>query len=304
MYQTLQYTETSTPLATREIEGIRNHRLHEFIKSRREHLGLTMDHMARRLEMTSRGYSNWEHGITKQWTEEKLRSLGEALELPDPQLTRLFWLAVGRPPQPGPLSSSRHTSTGADTHSPLLRDYTVLLNALSLPSFVVNHRWEVQSANSAYRDLFTTVRPHPTAMPAHSLCRFALFHPDAPDVLIDHRQWQLAMLAHLAAALERHGQDPHLQAMRREVYMHPSLRNAFLDDVPRWTAGVFSAQADPDVRRIRTEDPLGAIQTCRIVEENERSLELAGFSRVTLVLTPFEGAVRDERQRTHDHSGW
>jgi hypothetical protein len=107
--------------------------------------------------------------------------------------------AEGRRTVPRPVPSSPDAQA-------YLQDCATLLEAVSFPSFVVDHRWDVVLTNNAFRTLFRGVGPHPTAMPAGNFLRFVLFHPDAPSVLGDHEaSWCLPMLAHFAATLERHG---------------------------------------------------------------------------------------------------
>lgn len=76
------------------------YRLQSFLKGRREHLNLRQIQVAERLDISERAYGNWERGQVKEWTDEKLYALAEALEMSEYQITRLFLYAAGRAPQP------------------------------------------------------------------------------------------------------------------------------------------------------------------------------------------------------------
>ncbi|MFI0813584.1 MmyB family transcriptional regulator [Streptomyces echinatus] len=282
---------------------MRANRLHAFIKGRREHLGLSQEAVADRLNISSRAYGNWERGRVKEWTDEKLYSLAEALEMSEFQTARLFLYAVGRAPQPDLRAMYRRTEAVDPATSAFLGDYNVMMEALSLPSFVIDQRWDVKMANKAYRHLFRKVRAHPTAMPSTNFLRFGLFHPDAPMVLVDHLKWQLAMLAQLASSLERHDDDTGLQAIRRDVYLHPVLRDAYLTDMPNWVlgSGADLVHQEGAVRELRHPDPQVGLHGCRLVEETPRSLKALGLTRLTLVLVELDDRSMTQRSGSHDH---
>ncbi|MFJ9580808.1 helix-turn-helix domain-containing protein [Streptomyces sp. NPDC101191] len=276
---------------------IRAKRLQYFLKGRRDYLELSQEDIAARLDINARTYGNWERGTLKEWTDEKLYLLAEALEMSQFQTTRLFLYAVGRAPQPDLRAMFNRSEAEDQATSAFLGDYSVMMNALSLPTFVIDQRWDVKMANEAYRDLFRGVGAHPTAMPSTNFLRFGLFHPDAPAVLVDHLKWQLAMLAQLASGLERHGDDPGLQAIRRDVYLHPSLRDAYLTDMPNWVlgSGADLVHHEGAVRALRHPDPKVGLQGCRLVEETPRSLKALGLIRLTLVLVEPDDACIPER---------
>ncbi|MDN0198546.1 hypothetical protein [Streptomyces sp. S.PNR 29] len=168
-----------------------------------------------------------------------------------------------------------------------LQDYTALLEAVPFPSFVVDHRWDVVLANSAFRTLFREVGAHPTAMPDGNFLRFVLFHPDAATVLGEHESsWCLPMLAHFAAAVERHGHDHGLQAIRRDIAQDPIMEAAYRQGLPHWirAVGEEAAEQDGAVRPLHHPDPRWGTTDCRIVVETPRSLEQSGYTRLTLVL--------------------
>lgn len=275
---------------------IRAERLHYFLKGRRSYLELSQEDVAGRLGINARTYGNWERGTLKEWTDEKLYLLAEALEMSQFQTTRLFLYAVGRAPQPD-LRARYRTEAEDQATSAFLGDYSVMMNALSLPSFVIDHRWDVKMTNKAYCDLFRDVGAHPTAMPSTNFLRFGLFHPNAPAVLVDHLKWQLAMLAQLASSLERHGDDPGLQAIRRDVYMHSALRDAYLTDMPNWVlgSGADLVHHEGAVRALRHPDPKVGLQRCRLVEETPRSMKALGLTRLTLVLVELDSRNNPER---------
>ncbi|MFF9158370.1 helix-turn-helix domain-containing protein [Streptomyces sp. NPDC014846] len=285
---------------------MRASRLQCFLKGRRDHLALSQEDVAERLEISARAYGNWERGRVHQWTDEKLYALAEALAMTEYQTTRLFLYAVGRAPQPELRAMFRRAESpeGEDPYSSaFLGDYTVMMDKLSLPTFVIDQRWDVKRANKAYRDLFRKVRPHPTATPSTNFLRFGLFHPDAPTVLVDHRNWQLAMLAQLSSSLEQHGQDTKLQAIRRDVYLHPALRDAYLNDMPDWVLGCGAdlVHHEDAVRELRHPDPHIDLQGCRLVEETPRPLQALGLMRLTLVLVEPDVGNMPERFGSHNH---
>ncbi|MGC5263945.1 helix-turn-helix domain-containing protein [Streptomyces cyaneofuscatus] len=276
-------------------------RLQHFLKGRRDHLELSQEDVAERLDISTRSYGSWERGRVTQWTDEKLYDLAEALEMSEYQVTRLFLYAVGRAPQPD-LRARRNESQDPDVAA-FLGDYTVMLDALSLPTLVIDQRWDVKMANKAYRDLFRGVHAHPTAMPSRNFLRFGLFHPDAPSIFVDHLKWQLAMLAQLSSSLERHSDDNGLQAIRRDVYRHPALLDAYLTDMPNWVlgSGADLVHHEGAVRELRHPDPRVGLQGCRLVEETPRSLKRLGLMRLTLVLIELDERLTPERCGLHSH---
>ncbi|MFH9677582.1 helix-turn-helix domain-containing protein [Streptomyces sp. NPDC017405] len=276
-------------------------RLHHFLKGRRYHLDLSQEAVAERLNISPRSYGNWERGKVKEWTDEKLYALADALEMSAYQTTRLFLYAVGRAAQPDRRGMLRRTESEDPATAAFLGDYAVMMDALTLPTFVIDLRWDVKMANKAYRDLFCEVRPHPTAMPSRNFLRFGLFHPDAPTVLADHLGWQLAILAQLSSSLERHD-DAGLQAIRRDVYLHPALRDAYLNDMPDWVlgSGADLVHHESAVRELRHPDPIVGLQGCRLVEETPRPLKALGLTRLTLVLVDLDDRLAPERRGARD----
>ncbi|MEW2297366.1 hypothetical protein ABZ719_32470 [Streptomyces sp. NPDC006743] len=168
-----------------------------------------------------------------------------------------------------------------------LQDYAALLEAVSFPSFVVDHRWDVILTNSAYTSLFRGVGPHPSAMPGDNFLRFVLFHPDAGTVLGDHEaRWCLPMLAQFAAAVERRGPDHGLQAIRRDIAQDPIMEAAYRHGLPHWirAAGPAATRSDGAVRPLLHPDPRWGTTDCRVVEETPETLRDLGYTRLTLVL--------------------
>ncbi|GAA5049295.1 MmyB family transcriptional regulator [Streptomyces similanensis] len=168
-----------------------------------------------------------------------------------------------------------------------LRDYAVLLEAVSFPSFVVDHRWDVVLSNGAFTSLFGGAGPHPTAMPDENFLRFVLFHPEAGAVLGDHEaRWCLPMLAQFAATVERVGHDPVLQGIRRDIAQDPIMEAAYRHGLPHWLRAVGPAAAEPDgaVRPLLHPDPRWGATECRVVEETPATLRELGHTRLTLVL--------------------
>ncbi|MFJ7420784.1 hypothetical protein ACIQXD_19545 [Streptomyces uncialis] len=168
-----------------------------------------------------------------------------------------------------------------------LQDYAALLDAVSFPSVVLDHRWDVVLANDAYDVLFGGVGPHPTAMPRDNFLRFVLFHPDAATVLGDHESsWCLPMLAQLAEALERHAGDEELQAIRAAIADDPIMDAAYRHGLPRWisSVGAEAIANDGALRPLTHPDPRWGRTHCRVVGEAPQTLQDMGFSRLTLVL--------------------
>lgn len=184
-----------------------------------------------------------------------------------------------------------------------LQDYAALLEAVSFPSAVLDGRWDVVLANSAFRTLFYEVGPHPTAMPDGNFLRFVLFHPDAAAVLGEHEsRWCLPMLAHFAAALERDPDDRELQSVRREIAEDPIMEAAYQYGLPHWvrTAGSEATTDDGSVRPLLHPDPRWGATDCRLVTEAPGALQAMGYTRLTMVLRerrrgPHPGSARRGR---------
>ncbi|MEV5882209.1 hypothetical protein AB0L74_05720 [Streptomyces sp. NPDC052020] len=204
--------------------------------------------------------------------------------------------AGGQRPAPRPVPETSETS---QTQA-YLQDYAALLEAVPYPSFVVDHRWDVALANGAFRALFAAVASHPTAMPEDNFLRFVLFHPDAPAILGEHEpRWCLPMLAHFASVLERHGHDPALQAIRRDIAQDPIMEAAYRQGLPHWIRAVGESAVEHDgaVRPVLHPDPRWGVTDCRVVVETPRSLERLGYTRLTLVLREARRAPARERRR-------
>ncbi|GGT05629.1 hypothetical protein GCM10010254_27490 [Streptomyces chromofuscus] len=189
-----------------------------------------------------------------------------------------------------------------------LQDYAAFMEAVPFPSVVVDHRWDVVLANSAFHSLFRGVAPHPTAMPGDNFLRFVLFHPDAAGVLGEHEsRWCLPMLAHFAAAVERHGHDHGLQAIRREIAQDPIMEAAYRQGLPHWVRAVGEAAVEHDgaVRPLLHPDPRWGATDCRIVAETPRTLQDMGWTRFTMVLReprrPAAPRRRSRDRRTASH---
>ncbi|MDG9715919.1 hypothetical protein [Streptomyces sp. DH24] len=168
-----------------------------------------------------------------------------------------------------------------------VRDYASYLEAVPFPSLVVDHRWDVVLANSAFRSLFREVGPHPTAMPGDNFLRFVLFHPDAGTVLGEHESsWCLPMLAQFADAIERHGHDHALQAVRRDIAQDPIMEAAYRQGLPHWIRAVGKGAVEHDgaVRPLLHPDPRWGSTECRIVVETPKTLRDMGYTRLTLAL--------------------
>ncbi|MGP3951225.1 MmyB family transcriptional regulator [Streptomyces sp. 7N604] len=280
---------SSPPVADELAAAIRARHLNALLKGRREELQLSQEDVAEKLQVSARAYGNWERGRVKKWTDHKLYTLSTVLKMTGLQQRRLFLLTVDREPQPHRESlSGPPTPENAQTKT-YLRDYATMINAVTFPSFLVDHRWNVKLTNPAFRDLFRDARSHTTAMPDQNFLRFVIFHPDAPTVLADHsRSWLLPMLAQLSSALEIYDQDHVLHAIRRDIARDPAIHHAYLHDTPKWLNAVG---CDETVRPLHHPDRLG-LTHCRMVGETPRTLQARGFTHITMVLTTAGGLKR------------
>jgi len=187
-----------------------------------------------------------------------------------------------------------------------LRDYAALLEAVPFPSVVFDHRWDVVLSNSAFETLFAAVAPHPTAMPGDNLLRFVLFHPDASSVLGEHESsWCLPMLAHFAAAVERHDQDRVLQSIRRDIAQDPIMDAAYRHGLPHWirAVGPGGVESDGAVRPLVHPDPRWGRTDCRIIADTPKCLEDMGYTRMTLVLREAQHAATGPRKSRKTRNG-
>ncbi|WP_338894957.1 hypothetical protein WBG99_03720 [Streptomyces sp. TG1A-60] len=183
-----------------------------------------------------------------------------------------------------------------------LQDYAALLQSVPFPSVVLDHRWDVVLANPAFHALFGGVGPHPSAMPGDNFLRFVLFHPDAATILGDHEpSWCLPMLAHFAAAVERHPQDRGLQSTRRDIAQDPIMDAAYRHGLPHWlrTAGPEAGRHDGAVRPLIHPDPRWGATFCRVVAETSDALRDMGYTRMTLVLREVSRQPEPVRRPRH-----
>ncbi|MCH0563514.1 MULTISPECIES: hypothetical protein [unclassified Streptomyces] len=205
----------------------------------------------------------------------------------------MAYQAGGQWPAPRPVPESSEVQA-------YLQDYAVLVEAVSVPSFVVDHRWDVRTANSAFASLFRGVGPHPTAMPGDNFLRFVLFHPDAAAVLGDHESsWCLPMLAQLRTGLENHPHDHGLQAIRRDLALDPIMEAAYRQGLPHWISAVGqeAVRHDGAVRPLIHPDPRRGATDCRIVDETPRTLQELGCTRLTMVLREVRRVAPPSRPR-------
>ncbi|GAA3776931.1 MmyB family transcriptional regulator [Streptomyces chiangmaiensis] len=202
----------------------------------------------------------------------------------------MAYQAGGQRSQPRPVPESSRARA-------YLQDYATLLEAVPFPSVVFDHRWDVVLTNSAFERLFRSVAPHPTAMPGDNFLRFVLFHPDAATILGEHESsWCLPMLAHFAAAVERHGHDHQLQSIRREIAQDPIMEAAYRHGLPHWirAVGPEAVEHDGAVRPLLHPDPRWG-SDCRVVGETPKTLQDMGYSRLTLVLREARRPVSSAR---------
>ncbi|MEV7419780.1 helix-turn-helix domain-containing protein [Streptomyces sp. NPDC089919] len=273
--------------------AIRSERRKELLRQRREELGLSQEDVAARLRISVRAYGNWERGLVKEWTDRKLLALAQALEMSERQRFWLFRVMVDRdPPQSWrPAEGSRLPDDPVQRD--YLRDYAALMESVPYPSFLVDHRWDVALTNSAFDQLFQSVRPHPTALPDDNFLRFVLFHPDAAAVLEDHEPaWCVPLLAQFSLALEADPEDPGLASIRQDIARDPFMEAAFRYGVPHWLAtyGADAAERDGSVLAVRHPDPRWGRARCRMVAETGPRLGGMGFTRITLILSAQQSA--------------
>lgn len=207
----------------------------------------------------------------------------------------MAYQAGGSRPQPRPAPESREAQA-------YLQDYGALLEAVTFPSVVVDHRWDVVLANGAFETLFRG--PHPTAMPWDNFLRFVLFHPDAGTVLGEHESsWCLPMLAHFAAAVERHGHDHGLQSILRDIAQDPIMDAAYRHGLPHWirSVGPDAVEHDGAVRPLLHPDPRWGRTDCRIVGETTKTLQGMGYTRLTLVLREARRSPARRTRRASSH---
>ncbi|WP_308072695.1 MmyB family transcriptional regulator [Streptomyces bambusae] len=274
--------------------AIRSERRKALLRQRREELGLSQEDVAGRLGISVRAYGNWERGLVKEWNDRKLLALAQALEMSERQRFWLFRVLVDRDP-PQSWRPSEESRLPADpVQRDYLRDYAALMESVPYPSFLVDRRWDVALTNSAFDQLFQTVRPHPTALPDDNFLRFVLFHPDAAAVLEDHEpSWCVPLLARFAAALAADPEDEGLQSIRQDIAHDPFMEAAYRYGVPHWLAahGPEAARDDGAVLAVRHPDPRRGVTRCRVLAESGPLLDDMGLTRVTFVLSAPQGAA-------------
>lgn len=185
-----------------------------------------------------------------------------------------------------------------------LRDYAAVMDAVSLPSVLFDRHWDVAHSNPAFDALFRGIGPHPTAMPDRNFLRFVLFHPEARTVLGEHEtSWCLPLMAQLAAALDKHGDDGALQAIRDDIADDPIMDAAYRCGLPLWMSAVGASAIHHDgvVRPVHHPDPRWGRTDCRIIDETPATLQDKGYTRITLALREDRsaGAPGVRRGRTH-----
>ncbi|MFF3323697.1 helix-turn-helix domain-containing protein [Streptomyces sp. NPDC002889] len=273
----------------------RTRRLGDVLRRRREELGLSLEDVAARLDISAYTYGTWERNPAPAWSGETLRALVVALEMDEQQGGRLHRLATDRdtpgdwstpvrpsgpvppstparrpvpsrpsgpahPPVPVRPPVAAPSTAPADPADPetqaYLRDYAVLMDAMPLPSLLFDRHWDVAHANPAFDALFRGIGPHPTAMPQQNFLRFALFHPDAPAVLAEHETgWCLPLMAQLASALESQDDDRSLQAIRDDIAQDPIMDAAYTWGLPHWVRLVGAAAIHHDGAVRRVNHP-------------------------------------------------
>lgn len=329
--------------------AVRARRVTDVIRRRREELGLSVEDVAARLEISTGAYGNWECTPAQDWTDDRLCALVKALEMSDQQGGWLFRLAVDRDPPAtcnrpsaaslsalplgparpsGPAFPSGPMHPFAPVTAPALptlpaapgepdpgaapdpetraylHDYAAMMDAVPMPSVLLDRRWDVAHANHSFAALFHGMAPHPTAMPGDNFLRFVLFHPDAGAVLGDREtSWCLPLLAQLDAALERYPEDRVLQAIRGDIAGDPIMDAAYRFGLPQWmrVMGAAAVHHDGAVRPLHHPDPRWGRTECRILDETPGTLQDRGFTRLTLVMREGRSAVSPDVRRGKSH---
>lgn len=217
---------------------LRAKRLTDVLRRRREELGLSVEDVAARLDISTVAYGSWERTPAQDWTDEKLCALVKALEMSDQQGGWLFRLAVDRdPPQawnrpvgasrPAPPSGPARPSGPAFPSGPA-RPFTPV-TAPAPPALPVEPADPSEPGGPGHSDPETQayLRDFASMMDAVPL----------PSVLFD-RRWDVTHANHAFEALF-HGVGPHPTAMPaqnflRFVLFHPDAGTVLGDRETSW----------------------------------------------------------------------
>ncbi|WP_442812542.1 MmyB family transcriptional regulator [Streptomyces sp. NBC_01210] len=215
--------------------AVRARRVTDVLRRRREELGLSVEDVAARLEISTGAYGSWERTPAQEWTDERLCALVKALEMSDQQGGWLFRLAVDRDPPPPwktpvgasvpapPLGPAR--PSGPAFPSGPVRPYVPV--SPSLPASPSGPADRADPAESSDPETRAYLRDYAVMMDAVPL----------PSVLFD-RRWEVAHANPAFDALFR-GIGPHPTAMPdqnflRFVLFHPDAGTVLADRETSW----------------------------------------------------------------------
>ncbi|WP_142212775.1 helix-turn-helix domain-containing protein [Streptomyces sp. SLBN-118] len=215
--------------------ALRARRVTDVIRRRREELGLSVEDVAARLEISTGAYGSWERTPAQDWTDERLIALVKALEMSDQQGGWLFRLAVDRDPPATPG-----------------RPVTAALSAPPLgparpsgPAFPSRPTRPFAPGPAPALPILPAAPDEPDPLAAPDPETRAYLHDYAammdavpmPSVLFD-RRWDVAHANHAFEALFR-GIAPHPTAMPAEnflrfVLFHPDAGTVLGDRETSW----------------------------------------------------------------------
>jgi PAS domain-containing protein len=242
---------------------LRAKRLTDVLRRRREELGLSVEDVAARLDISTVAYGSWERTPAQDWTDENLCALVKALEMSDQQGGWLFRLAVDRdPPQawnrpvgasrPAPPSGPARPSGPAFPSGPARPLAPVTAPAPPAPPVEPADPSEPGGPDHSDPETQAYLRDFAAMMDAVPL----------PSVLFD-RRWDVAHANHAFEALF-HGVGPHPTAMPaqnflRFVLFHPDAGTVLGDRETSWCLPLL-AQLDAALEWYREDRVLQAIR--------------------------------------------
>ncbi|WP_281291437.1 helix-turn-helix domain-containing protein [Streptomyces botrytidirepellens] len=188
---------------------------------------MSQQKLAELIDVAPKTVQNWVTGA-KKMHEENLDKVAAVLQM-TPQFRDLLRELVTKP------DSQMQPLDGADPNAlqAYLQDYRADADHSPHPAHTSDGAWDVLASNPAWCELMSQVADHPRDSPHVNVMRFVLFHPAAPQVLLDwRRSWLIPMLAHLDTALQLHPDHPVLQKIYHDAQCHPELTETYEQDVP------------------------------------------------------------------------
>ncbi|MER6912077.1 helix-turn-helix domain-containing protein [Streptomyces sp. NPDC000594] len=236
--------------------SLRSRRLSDILRGRREELGLTVDEVAARLDISVGTYTDWEATPSEEWTEDKLYALVKALEMTDQQGGWLFRLAVDREPSlplGAPQALTPSSMGPARPSGPAFPAVRVRPHAPVAPP--------VQSAAGAARS-GTPLAQDPGTLEYLRDYAAMMDAVPLPSVLFD-RRWDVTHVNPAFQALFQ-GMGPHPTAMPdqnflRFVLFHPDAGSVLGDRETSWCLPLL-AQLESALERYEDDGVLQAIR--------------------------------------------